>query len=284
MTELSSNPANSAESRGFKDQKASPECACPICRELPESTHAYLDRDDELPVAAKQLLSLDEGHFRRCPVCNTYYHFFYWPPGPGNIGDREDLDRFSPEDNRWLKPLLEASSSNDLEHFLFRGASSAAEETRNRAEYAFSFLCRKHGFQALLPLLIPLLTHAERAVKVFAVTILQASAHKEDLALAVPALKALLPQKDWLARGAADALTRQFLREENWSKLKKLLSFPNEWSRLGAFYRLQVSAFLQRLPESLLGSLQKGLKSRNQDIRHWAGEALKAMSRFSRQP
>jgi len=55
---------------------------------------AYLDRDEELPAATRSLVWVGRS-FRRCPECGAWFFRDYWPPGAGNVGDFETLQRLA---------------------------------------------------------------------------------------------------------------------------------------------------------------------------------------------
>ena len=70
------------------------EMSCRLCGELPASMTAYLDRDEELPAATRSLVWVGRS-FRRCPECGAWFFRDYWPPGAGNVGDFETLQRLA---------------------------------------------------------------------------------------------------------------------------------------------------------------------------------------------
>jgi hypothetical protein len=53
-------------------------------------------------------------HFLKCPSCSTYYSYENWQQGIGNIGEFDQIDRFTEAENKFIKPIFEAKSTAKL--------------------------------------------------------------------------------------------------------------------------------------------------------------------------
>jgi len=198
---------------------------CAICQAIPASTYAYLDRNDELPPDTKQLLDVGE-HFRQCPQCQTYYYYDYWPPGPGNIGDREDIDRLTPEEHACLRPILETTETSHLADDLARAFVSEHERIRKWAKDAYEYLLTQLGFPAILPALIPLLAHPNAQVRQFASPALSEQAKDQDIAPAVQHVRTLLTDENWIACRTAEGPGASFYQgKHDFQNFKRLQDF-----------------------------------------------------------
>jgi HEAT repeat protein len=253
---------------------------CEICKDIPESAVAYLDRDDELPLAARQLRRIGE-YFRQCPFCQTYYYYDYWPPGPGNIGNREDLDRFTPEENECIRPLLEATETTNLAPYLAKALSSDQEQLRTRAKDAYAYAVQQVGFQVILATLAQLLAHPNTQVRRFASEALAESARDQDIALALGPLHTGLTDEDpWIQCSSSKALAHHFLREHKVQELQALLHNNNASIRLGAIYAMESAALTKTAPTEILADVIQLLTDDLEAIRTSAAYALSDLAAY----
>jgi HEAT repeat protein len=252
---------------------------CAICQAIPASTYAYLDRNDELPPAVYQLRRLGE-HFRQCPRCQTYYYYDYWPPGPGNIGDREDIDRLTPEETNCLRPILEATDATHLADDLTRAFVSEHERIRKWGKDAYEYLLAQLGFPAILPTLAELLAHSNAQVRQFAIAALAEQAKNHDITYAVAALQSILTDADPIDLQAAEALSHQFLREKKVEELQALLHSQRASVRLGVVYALKIAAYRKTVPAVIIPDITGLLADKQEATRAGAAYVLSDLAEY----
>jgi hypothetical protein len=170
---------------------------CEICNPIPDSDYGYLDREDrhKLPSSAAKLQSVGED-FKQCPICGAYYHYHYMPPGPGNIGDREDLDRFNQDENHLLD-AIQSANFGLLAKLLKKAVSQENEEMKCRAESIFSYFSKNLDSGALLSFLKKFLRDKNFFVRNFACRfIADLAKEKTDVSSVIPDIKKLLSDKE----------------------------------------------------------------------------------------
>ncbi len=216
---------------------------CKSCADLGNPSLAYLDRGDELPDGARSLVRVDEA-FRQCPACGWWFHYMYMPPGAGNVGDREELVRFSDWEMRVLGAILGASNdvtvmAQRLEEAVVADEPSAAR----KLDDLYAFVARHAAREALMGVLSKWLGHPCAALRLFAVRHLEMDACKGQMpAPVVSALERLLKDESAQIRSIAClALTADAVHRNDWPLVKKMIRQPDPTLRERALWKLWIA-------------------------------------------
>lgn len=254
---------------------------CEICKEIPDSDYAYLDRDEVLSPASKKLEAIGED-FRRCPLCGTYYYYSYMPPGPGNVGDREDLDRFTAKENELVRPLLEATEqTTDLDLLVVAALAGEDEQIRGKARKAFSLALERMSVPSLIPCFQKLLDHPDGAVRKLVCGVLLGSRFGNEIGrFEILLTQSLSHEETGVRLNASQTLAKFYTNRGDFNSVKKLLSAQDESIQQGAAAFLHLDAVVRPEIASLFSDLARLLSDANQDIgNHVAGILYNAVDK-----
>ncbi len=213
-------------------------------------------------------------------MCGTYYYYNYWPPGPGNIGDFEVLERFGDEENKYVKPIIEAKNIDTLINNLVQAIITPAWKEsdivhgsfKNKVEFAFEVATMK--FPNIVASLKKLLSHENELVRNYTSRLISEIAKKEDISESVPQIvKSLSDKSSTVKYNTAKALTDQYINEKNWVKIQELLKSKDDEVRKGTTLALKYAAYKIDI-STLIQDFAKLLSDNNQDVRAYTADAL----------
>ncbi len=216
---------------------------CPCCGSLPDSDTAYLDRDQALEPASRNLNKIGDS-FRRCPTCEALFFYQYWPPGPGNIGDFECLTRLEPHLLPIVRGLLTAGpETGSLGEILKPAQQLSHEDDWNIIEPALKWAINRVSLTNFTDGLVTLLSSSELRARHFAsLQFVELATAGHDLSAARPALQAAIDaDHSGIHMMAGKALAVFLVNTHAWADLRPLLTHHDAAVRHGAVDALQAA-------------------------------------------
>lgn len=153
---------------------------CRICKKYEDDYHYDHDHDEIYSPFFEKLkpVGLEKGDkryhakFLNCSVCGTYYFYENWQQGIGNIGEFDDITRFNETDNRFIKPILEAVTAEELLIAVKTGVDQNGY-TSEKAQKAFEAAMNMHLFEVLFPTIQFFLTYKKKWQTLYGAPVMQ---------------------------------------------------------------------------------------------------------------
>jgi len=132
---------------------------CSICKNI-EDNYYYPHDHDEIyspffekmnPVGVRQGDEKYHARFLKCPICGTYYFYENRQQGIGNIGEFDQIDRFSENENKILKPILEAQDALKLRKAVLKGIEFENGILAEKTQIAFETVINILPFSTIFP-------------------------------------------------------------------------------------------------------------------------------------
>jgi len=134
---------------------------CSICKDISDSYYYPHDHDEIYsPFFAKmETIGISpndkpfHAHFLKCPSCGTYYSYQNWQQGIGNIGEFDQIDRFTEAENKHIKPILEEKSATKLKKAVVSGIEYENGKLAEKAQLAFECAIKILPFPVTFPVI-----------------------------------------------------------------------------------------------------------------------------------
>ncbi len=154
---------------------------CSLCKNIPDSYY-YPHGHNEIcspffkkmkPIGLKPGDKELHARYLKCPECNTYYSYENWQQGIGNIGEFDQIDRFTEAENKIIKPILEAENGKYLIQLIEAGIEYKNGIIAEKTQFAFECVLNILPFPETFPVIKHFLTYAKTWGTIYGKPIMQ---------------------------------------------------------------------------------------------------------------
>ncbi len=142
---------------------------CSLCQDIDDNNYYPHDHDEIYSPFFKKMIPIGvkpgdkdyHAHFLKCPQCGTYYSYENWQQGIGNIGEFDQIDRFTDIENEIIKPILEADNGKYLIKHIEGGIEHGNGIIAEKTQIAFECVMNILPFPETFPVIRHFLSYSK---------------------------------------------------------------------------------------------------------------------------